>query len=228
MRERNRDLQETATLGKALLLLDRGKLADEVIDFLAGGRAQDVPNLHKRVRERVNDRAANRQRDIAQEALANRILPIRSVAALDDLVVLEGNNAGQLDAGLRVPRKVTLLGKLELGRTAKARLRGRRVKLDGLQSKRAVTVVQEAPEGRLRLLRLVVRQELVRMALVANLGKNGIVRRATHFKFFWTWMSSRTKFNASRFLHCDGRTLQRIQLKQTIMGDFAFDEVPPC
>lgn len=228
MRKGNRDLQETATLGKALLLLDRAKLADEVIDFLAGRRAQDVPNLHKRVRERINDRAANRQGDIAQQALANGILPVRSIGALDDLVVLEGNNAGQLDAGLRVPGEVALLRELELGRTAKARLRGRRVELDGLQSKRAVTVMQKAPEGRLRLLRLVIRQKLVRVALVANLGENGIVRRATHFEFFWTWMSSWTKFNARQFFALGQTNATRIQLKQTIMGDFAFDEVPPC
>jgi hypothetical protein len=226
----NRDIQKTTALGKTLLILDRRKLANQIINILAGGCAQDIPNLHKRIRERVNDRTTNGQGDVAQKTVTNCILPVGRIRALDDLVVLQGNNARQLDTSLGMPRKITLLRELKLGRTTETRLRGRRIKLDRLQSKRAVAVVQKAPEGRLRLLRLVIRQELIGMALVANLSKNGIVRRATHFEFFWTRMSSRTKFNASPFLHWDQRSING-QLKQTHMessADFAFDEVPPC
>jgi hypothetical protein len=183
MAKRNRDLQVAAALGKLLALLDRVKLADEFVNLLTRLGRERVPEVEVRALERVDGRVANAHRDLAQESETNRILPRRRIGTLDNLAILDGNETGQVNLGVRVPREVTLTRKRKLGLATKTRLRGRRVKLNRLERKRRVSVVNKTPKVRLGLVGNVMRQKLVRMALVTNLLKNGIVRRAAHLYF---------------------------------------------
>ena len=184
VRKRNGHVQVARTLGKLALAFERVKLANEVIDFLASGRAQDVPRVHERVRELVANRAANRHRDIAQERIADRILPARRIGSRQDLAILDRDETGQRNLRVRLPSHIALLRELKLGRATKTRLARRRVNLDGLDRKGGMAVVDKAPKRGLRLSGIVIRQVLVRMALVANFRKHGIVSRATHGKVF--------------------------------------------
>ena len=183
VRKRNGHVKLARTLRKLALILEGIKLANQVVDLLASGRAQDIPRIHKRIRKLVANRAANRERDRAEQALANCILPAGRVLAREDLAVLERDNAGQIDLGVRLPRHVTLARKRKLGRATKTRLARCRVNLDGLNRKGRMAIMDKAPEGRLGLGRIIRRQILVSMALVANLRKDCIVSRATHFEF---------------------------------------------
>lgn len=180
-RKRQGHKELAAALGKLAELLVRVKLANELINLLAGLGRQDIPNLQKRVRHLINDRATNRERERLQETIANRIVPVSGILAHDGLVVLDRNNARQLDAGLCLPRNVTLTRKRELGRATKTGLRGRRIEIHGLHRKGGMALMDKTPKGSGILgVRLLMRHKLVRMALVANLCKHGIVRRATH------------------------------------------------
>lgn len=192
--KRDGNLQVAATLGKLLALLDRVKLADELVNLLARLGRERVPQLELRALERVDGRVANAHGDLAQEAETDGILPRRRIGTLDNLAILDSDETGQIDLGLRVPREITLARKRKLGLATKTRLRGRRVKLDRLERKRRMSVVDKTPKVGLGLRRHVVRQELVRMTLVTNLLKNGIVRRATHlFRNLCLILANRTR-----------------------------------
>lgn len=180
-RERQGHKELAATFGKLAKVIVVLKLANEFIRLLARLGRQDVPDLQERIRHRINDRTADRERHILQETLANGIVPVRRILAQDGLAILDSNNTRQRHTRLGLPRNVTLLRERKLGRTTKTGLGRRGVKVDGLHRKGAVAVMDKTPKrGGLILIGLVMRHKLVRMALVANLGENGIVRRATH------------------------------------------------
>jgi hypothetical protein len=180
VRKRQRNLKLAAPLRKTLLGLDRVLLTNEIVDFLAGLCRQDVPDVQECVRVRVNDRATNRKRDFTQETVADGVLPVRGLLARHNLAILDGNNTGQVDLGLRLPGKVTLTRKRKLGLATKTRLGRCRIKINRLKRERGVAVVDKTPKVSLSFCGLVVRQEHIRMALVANLSLNGIVRGTTH------------------------------------------------
>ena len=180
-RERQRHEKLARPLRKLTEIVLIVKLANELIGLLARLGRQDVPHLQERVRHGVNDRATHRKRHVLQETLANGVVPVRGILAQDRLAVLDCDDARQRHTRLGLPSNIALLRERKLGRTTKAGLRRRGVKVNRLHRKGTVTIVDKAPEGRgLILIGLVMRHKLVRMALVANLGKNGIVRRATH------------------------------------------------
>ena len=156
------------------------KLAHHVSKFLAGLGRQNIVAIHVRIRQRINDRTANGERDLAQETLTDGVIPLDCILARLNLSILERDDCGQLNLGLRLPSKVALARKCKLGRATKLGLGSRRIKINRLLRKGRVLVVQEAPEVGLGFLGVLDDQELVGMALVADFRLNCIMSCTAH------------------------------------------------
>lgn len=168
-----------ASLGPGRLLLDGVKLADELMRKLGRATRERIPHIHEGIRERINDSATNGKRHVLEETVADGIVPVGRNRA--DLVVLDADEAGQVDARIRVPGKITLARHHVLGRAAEAGLRRGRIIIHGLKGVREVLLMNETPKADGRLLKGLRNQDLVGVALGGKFSPYSVVCRAHLF-----------------------------------------------
>lgn len=177
--KRERNPESVAALGPGNLLLDGIKLANKLVRELGRAARERIPDVHEAVGQRIDDGATDGKRDVLEDSVPDRVVPIGSLG--DDLVVLDADEARKVDARIRVPRKVALTRHHVLGRSAEAGLRRRRIIVHGLKGVREVLLVDEPPEAHRGLLESIRNQDLVRVALGGKFSPNGIVSCAHLF-----------------------------------------------